>query len=113
MAFLVNVTQRRRRPEVMDQPGLDAGRHVQALRGLERINRWSGSARILWPPLRAAARATGRPLRVLDVATGAGDLPVRLWQRARRAGLALEIDGCDVSPRAVAYAAGRAGEAGA
>ena len=47
-------------------------------------------------------------LRVLDVATGAGDVPVRLWRMARRAGLHLEIHGVDVSSRAVEFAAGRA-----
>jgi len=55
------------------------------------------------------ARQLGRQqLRVLDVATGAGDVPVRLWRMARRAGLHLEIHGVDVSPRAVEFAAGRA-----
>jgi SAM-dependent methyltransferase len=93
----------------MDQPGLDRQRHVQALRGLEAINFWSRSASILWPPLAALAREHGgRPVRVLDVATGAGDVPLRLWQRARRAGLGLELEGCDVSATAVDHARGRA-----
>jgi ubiquinone/menaquinone biosynthesis C-methylase UbiE len=89
----------------MDQPGLDRPRHYQALRGLERINFLSGSARILWPPvwdLSRHVRAT--PLRLLDIATGAGDVPLRLWRLGRRAGIPLEVQGCDVSPQAVAYA---------
>jgi SAM-dependent methyltransferase len=109
MPFLPNVRHRHREPEVMDQPGLDPQRHVRALRGLETINFWSGSARILWPPLAALAREQGgRPVRVLDVATGAGDVPLRLWRRARRAGLTLEVEGCDVSATAVDHAQGRA-----
>lgn len=105
---------RRHRPEVMDQPGLDAGLHAEALRGLERINWWSRTARLLWPWLRQAARAAGgRPLAVLDVATGAGDVPIRLWHLARRAGLALRLDGCDRSAFAVEYARRRAAAAGA
>ena len=112
--FVYGLRQRRREPEIMDRDDLDEALHVQALRGLERINRWSGSARILWPSIRACAAAAGsRPLRVLDVATGAGDVPIRLWHRARRAGVPLQIDGCDRSPRAVAHAARRAAEAGA
>jgi SAM-dependent methyltransferase len=102
------LSERRVQPEIMDQPGLDRDRHFLALRGLERINRWSGSARILWPPLRALAREA--PLRVLDLATGAGDVPIRLWQKARRAGVPLHIEGCDVSPQAVLYAQERARE---
>src|SRR5207248_3643048 len=56
MALLTRLRRRRLRPEWMDQPGLDEGQHRQALRGLERINRLSGSARILWPPLARLAR---------------------------------------------------------
>jgi SAM-dependent methyltransferase len=109
-----NLGERRHRPEVMDQPGLEETRHVQALRGLERINAWSGSAGILWAPIRGLARETGRKsLRVLDVASGAGDVAVALWRRGRRAGLRLYIDGWDISPRAVAYARARAAAAGA
>jgi ubiquinone/menaquinone biosynthesis C-methylase UbiE len=105
---------RRREPEIIDQPDLEEQRHVQALRGLERINLWSGSAGILWRPIRALARASaGTPLRLLDVATGAGDLPIRLWQRARRAGVPLTVEGCDRSPTALAHARRRAAERGA
>ena len=93
----------------MDDPALDGGRHEAALRGLSRLNYLSGSARTLWPPLAALARQLGRrQLRVLDVASGGGDVPVRLWRKARRAGLHLEIHGVDVSPRAVEFATGQA-----
>jgi 2-polyprenyl-3-methyl-5-hydroxy-6-metoxy-1,4-benzoquinol methylase len=112
MAFTVDLRRRRCRPEIMDQPGLDRRRHHHALFGLERINRWSGSAGILWPPIGTLAReASGAPLRLLDIATGAGDVPVRLWHKARRAGVELAVDGCDLSPQAVDYAAGRANRA--
>lgn len=100
-----SVARRRHQPELMDQPDLAPERHFQALRGLERINRWSGSARLLWRPILAHARKSlARPLRLLDVATGGGDVPVRLWHKARHAGLELAIAGCDRSPYAVAYA---------
>src|SRR5207302_6310066 len=88
MQLSINLQQRSLQPEIMDQPGLDEGRHVQALRGLERINFWSGSARILWAPIVRLVRQTGRSsLRLLDIAAGAGDVPIRLWRKARRAGL--------------------------
>ncbi len=101
---LLPALSRRLRPEVMDQPGLDPGRHRQALRGLGRINFWSGSAGLLWPPLAALARNLGRPLRVLDLASGGGDVPIRLWRRAHRAGLPIVVAGCDVSGGAVEHA---------
>lgn len=110
MPFL---NQRRREPELMDQPNLECARHVHALQGLARINRWSRSAGILWPPLRDLARQTARTLRVLDLATGGGDVPLRLWQRARRVGIALQLEGCDLSPVAVAHAETAAQQQGA
>src|SRR5262245_27094890 len=99
-------SQRRLVPEIMDQPGLTPDRHHAALRGLSRINLFSGSAGLLWPALRRLARETApRPARVLDIATGAGDVPLRLWKKASRAGVPLTLTGCDVSPVAVAHAA--------
>jgi 2-polyprenyl-3-methyl-5-hydroxy-6-metoxy-1,4-benzoquinol methylase len=89
----------------MDQPDLDYARHLHALHGLMRINFWSGSARTLWCALRQLAQQSSLTrLRLLDIATGAGDVPLRLWQKGQRIGLTLQIDACDVSPRAIAFA---------
>ncbi len=105
----LDVARRDRRPELMDDPAIDPSALRRALRGIERLNLWSNSARILWRPLRAALlRAPRRPLRVLDIGTGSGDLPIALWRRARRQGFDVTIDGCDVSPTAVALAVERA-----
>ena len=100
-------------PEVMDDPALEPGRHRRALRGLARLNLFSGSARILWPSIEALARRETRPLRVLDLASGAGDVPLGLWRRAVRSGLKLEILGVDVSLHAVRFARENAERAGA
>src|SRR5262249_21010236 len=114
MLTLSALATRDRQPELMDQPGLAEGRHVQALRSLVRINRLSGSAAILWRPIRELARQSqGGPLRILDVATGAGDVPIRLWEKAHRAGIPVEIAGCDVSPTAIAFARQQAAESAA
>ena len=89
----------------MDDPQLDPAEHVKALRDLRRLNRWSWSAGILWSPIVKLAGETGkRPLRILDLATGGGDLPIALWKRARRSGLSLEIEACDKSPVGLEYA---------
>jgi len=98
-----------RQSEVMDDPSLDVEQHVQALRGLERINRWSASVHALWSPIQAlAGEEPNRTVRVLDIATGAGDVPIALWRRGRRAGVRLAVEGCDRSPVAIAYARHRA-----
>ena len=76
----------------MDQPDLDPALHVRALRGLARINRISGSGGNVWTPIQKLAAANeGRPLRVLDMATGGGDVPIWLWKKARLAGCELDI----------------------
>lgn len=113
MAWALSVRERRRRPEIMDQPGLDAGQHGSALRALERINVVSRSAAILWPAIeRLAHERNGKPVEWLDVATGAGDIPIQLARRARRAGIALRIDACDISETALTFARERAQRAG-
>jgi 2-polyprenyl-3-methyl-5-hydroxy-6-metoxy-1,4-benzoquinol methylase len=105
MLLFPSVAQRRRVPEIMDQSDLAPESHVHALRGLARINGWSGSARLLWRLIFAGARRWSvQRLSMLDVATGGGDVPIRLWHKARRAGLELVIAGCDRSPQAIAYA---------
>ncbi len=108
--FLAALRARDRRPELMDDPALPPDRHRRALAGLARINRWTGAANLLWPPLKRLAAVLGRPLRVLDVATGSGDIPLSLARRADRAGVPMDLSGCDISPTAVAEAGGKAEE---
>lgn len=103
------LTERVLEPEVMDDPTLDRQRHFAALRGLARLNGLSASASILWKPIAQLARQLKVDrLRVLDVATGAGDLPLRLWHRARRANLQLDLHGVDLSSQALDFARQRA-----
>ena len=102
------------RPELMDQPELDAEAHIRALRGLGRINRVSRSEAILWPSLIGlAAENRGEPIHVLDLACGGGDVVMALARRCGRRGLEIRLDGCDISPVAVAYASRNAEAAGA
>ena len=113
MLLLPDLSRRNLQSELMDQPDLDPAAHRQALAGLARINFWSRSAEILWPSIRAAARRRpGRPLGVLDVASGAGDVSIRLQRMAQRRGIAMNILGLDVSPVAVEHARGRTETAG-
>src|SRR5437764_14021082 len=108
-----DLAHRRRRPELMDQPGLDAQTHARALRGLGRINRVSRSDRILWRAIARLARASGGgPIRVLDIASGGGDVPIALAGRAAGSDLDLRIEGCDISAEAVRFARRRAEESG-
>lgn len=96
---------RDRQPEVMDQPGLDTQCHRHALTALGRINLLSASASTFFGPLRRLQAELQAPkLRILDVASGGGDVAVRLWNRAAERGLDWRIAGCDISPVAVEHA---------
>jgi 2-polyprenyl-3-methyl-5-hydroxy-6-metoxy-1,4-benzoquinol methylase len=105
MPLLPDLTVRDRRPELMDQPGLAADAHNAALAGLSRANRLSLAVSTLWRPLAARIKADPeRRWRLLDVACGAGDVPLGIARRAAVAGLPLDVAGCDLSETAVAHA---------
>lgn len=88
----------------MDDPAVDPVEHKLALQGLRRLNRCSGSGGVLWPAIREVWRDLRRPVRVLDVATGSGDIPAALLARAKRKRIPLEVAGCDISATAIAAA---------
>lgn len=111
MPASLDLHARRRIPERMDDPGLEANRHVLALSELARLNRLSRTARAFWTELRREPVAS-TPLRVLDVACGGGDVALDLARLARSAGRAIQVDGCDLSDRAVGVASESARRAG-
>jgi len=97
-------------PELMDDPELDPAEHFRALRGLQRINTWTRNAALAWGPIAKLAKSLredsseGSALRVLDVATGAGDIPIGLWKRAKVHGIDIVLDACDISATALEFA---------
>ena len=94
-------------PELMDDPAIDAGEHQRALLGLARLNRLSRATQILWPAVREVAQRRGGTVSLLDIATGAGDLPIALAQRAAATGISLAVHACDCSAVAVDHARSR------
>ena len=102
----LTLNERDRHPEVMDQPGLDVDLHREALRGLGLINRLSRTPAAVWNPIRQLALESGtrRPLRILDIACGGGDVALDLARRAARVGIDVEIEGLDISPTALEFA---------
>ncbi len=101
-----NLRQRVMEPEDIDDPALEKEQLFGALRGLTTINFLSASAGSVWQPMVRLAREKKQDrLRILDVATGGGDIPQTLWRKGKRAGLRLEILGVDISERALEFAA--------
>lgn len=106
--------RRDRRPELMDDPALDQTAHRAALDGLRRGNRFCGTSKLLWSAIREAVPAiAARPIRILDVGCGGGDVVCDLWKLAATEGIDLEIAGCDRSSIALSYARERASHCGA
>jgi Methylase involved in ubiquinone/menaquinone biosynthesis len=103
-------------PELMDDPALSRELHLEALRGLDRLNRVSRTADTIWKELRTIAREKKlrgkfRPaenqslsVRVLDIATGSGDTLISLARLAKRDGFEFEFVGADISPTAINHA---------
>lgn len=105
---------RDRQPERMDEQGLDARSHWHALDGLRKANRVSRIPQAIWRGLHEMFTSTDwpRPVKVLDIAAGGGDVVIGLAQLGQRRGMPMEVHGCDISPTAVAYARRAAADAG-
>jgi SAM-dependent methyltransferase len=95
--------------ELLDDPDADPAVVARSLANIARANRWfGGRAAALWgidQLLREAG--TGRAFSLLDIGTGAGDLPVAAVRRAARRGQVLRAIGLERSPVAAALAAAR------
>jgi SAM-dependent methyltransferase len=114
-----------RRAELMDDPTLPAEEHLAALDALATINAVSLTGRQLARAvvrLAAASLPTDRPLEIVDVACGGGDITIALagllGRRLGRAASAARVRvlGVDLSGRAIERAraaAGRRAPAGA
>lgn len=90
-------------PEWMDQPSLDEASHFSALASLGRLNVLSNSVGIAYAPIRQLSRSEDRPLRILDIASGGGDVAMGIARRAARDKVPAQIFGCDMSERAVTF----------
>ena len=103
---------RDRQPELMDDPNLPTAEHRKALAGLTRLNRFSGIAGTMYRRLRRYAGIGGESVRILDVASGAGDIPIAWAKRAQREGFATSITAMDISEIAAEEQQKRARQAG-
>lgn len=92
-------------PELMDRMDADPRQLVRSLRDLEGVNRWlGGRSEAVELILRLAVGVPHRPVRILDLATGAADIPRALVAAGRRRGIQVGVTATDFHPTTLAYA---------
>jgi len=79
-------------PEILDS-GACSGEELRAtLKTLDRINRWFGGVNTTQKMVERVAEATGvKSLSLLEVASGTGEVPIRVRERVARRGVSLHI----------------------
>ncbi len=105
---------RRRGIELLDDPSSDTALATRSLQDVARSNRWFGGANAVIAelvPVLAAARGRSAPLTLLDVGTGAGDIPELARRIADRGGVHLLTMGLEVTPALAAASRPRCGDA--
>ena len=110
-------SRRSSEPEWMDADDVDLETFRGCLRDLAHVNVVTLAHRPTLDFLEGLRRQgrlnLGRPVRIVDVGSGYGDLLRAVARWARRAGIAVDLTGVDLNPWSAAAAAGAAGADGA
>jgi ubiquinone/menaquinone biosynthesis C-methylase UbiE len=82
--------------ELMDEPAQDRTELAKSLDDLRRVNRWLGGTRVVLHHLAALVRRHPRAeYRILDIATGSGDVPLEIAKWARGEDISVRIVATD------------------
>lgn len=114
MTFLSSLAHRRRSHEWMDDPAADPEQLRKSLRFIRIVNRVFGYTRATISHLKQFSKnwQRGRPIRILDVATGSADVPLAVLRWAQRRGHDVRIVGADLHAGTVAAARAAVAQAG-
>jgi 2-polyprenyl-3-methyl-5-hydroxy-6-metoxy-1,4-benzoquinol methylase len=83
--------------EMMDRPQPVSPELERDLERIRQLNRWFGSHRLISNFMRRWVKAGAR-MRIVDLATGSGDIPRLIVDYARKIGTTIEIDALDRQP---------------
>jgi 2-polyprenyl-3-methyl-5-hydroxy-6-metoxy-1,4-benzoquinol methylase len=81
-------------PELMDRPQPVSAELERDLRNLRQLNRYFGSYAVVLRFMRRWIKPGDR-LRIVDLATGSGDIPRLIVDLARKVGASVQIDALD------------------
>ncbi len=89
------------RRELMDENIEDAAELAENFRDIQRVNGLLGGTAVILRQLPAltATIPAGQPVTILDLATGAADIPVAIVKWAKRRNMAVSIVASDSSPQ--------------
>ena len=94
--------------EWMDRPDADPELLSNTYRQFSVINRLlSGWKTIYQREIRPTARELNRPVRILDIGCGGGDILFALHQMCKKDGIVAELTGIDPDKRSIDFASGR------
>src|ERR1700737_4113318 len=81
-------------PELMDRPQPVSAELERDLKNLRQLNRWFSSHRLVLHCLRRWIQP-GDQVRIVDLATGSGDIPRLIVDHARKIGAKVQIEAVD------------------
>jgi ubiquinone/menaquinone biosynthesis C-methylase UbiE len=95
-------------PELMDRSQPVTRELERDLANLRSLNRWFGSHQLVRHFLQCWLRPNGKT-RILDVATGSGDIPRLIVDHARRQNVSVHVDAIDQQESTIEIARGLSG----
>jgi SAM-dependent methyltransferase len=90
--------------ELMDGDGFTAAELNANFRDIQRANRWFGGTSAIQNELPELVPDGAENLSLLDIATGAADIPIAIQRWCTARGLAANITATDIAPRMLALA---------
>lgn len=90
--------------EKLDDLDLKGEALHQALQSLEWINKWLGNRRSVIKAIRRIYKEEAKPLRIIDLGCGGGDLALAIARSMRRQKIRCRITGIDGNANALIYA---------
>ena len=93
---------------MLDLPTHDPGELAANLHDIRTVNRLGGGSAVVLKHLPGliAGLPRDRPVEIVDLATGSGDIPREIWRRAFRRGHAVRLTVTDLSPQILDVARG-------